>query len=98
MKLVACSATSYDIPYRCFLPREVEVLLVAGRCLSTSHEAHASTRVMGTCMDVGHAVGTAAMAAQEGVTPRALDIQKLQWKPLSQGAYFGALLRPALQA
>ena len=35
---------SYDILFRCFLPRAIENLLVAGRCLSASHEAHASAR------------------------------------------------------
>ena len=82
---------SYDIPFRCFLPRGIENLLVAGRCLSASHEAHASARVMGTCMGMGHAVGTAAaMAAQAGRTPRELDVQKMQQELLRQGAYLGA--------
>jgi hypothetical protein len=82
---------SYDIPFRCFLPRGIERLLVVGRCLSASHEAHASARVMGTCMGMGHAAGTAAaMAVQNGVTPRSLDIQTLQRTLLSQGAYLGS--------
>ncbi len=81
---------SYDIPYRCFLPLGLENLLVAGRCLSASHEAHASARVMGTCMGMGHAVGTAAaMAAQADMTPRELDVEKLQQELLDQGAYLG---------
>ena len=82
---------SYDIPFRCFLPRGIENLLVAGRCLSASHEAHASARVMGTCMGMGHAVGTAAaMAVQAHTTPRELEAEKLQQKLISQGAYLGA--------
>ncbi len=81
----------YDIPYRCFLPRGVENLLVAGRSLSATHEAHASARVMGTCMGMGHAVGAAAaMAVQGGMTPRQLDVQRLQQELLDQGAYLGA--------
>jgi hypothetical protein len=81
---------SYDIPYRCFLPLGLENLLVAGRSLSASHEAHASARVMGTCMGMGHAVGTAAaLAVQAGMTPRQLDVEKLQRELLHQGAFLG---------
>jgi hypothetical protein len=54
---------SYDIPYRCLLPRQVEGLLLAGRCISTTHEAMASTRTMVTGMMVGQAAGTAAAIA-----------------------------------
>lgn len=81
---------SFDIPYGCFVPLKVENLLVAGRCLSASHEAMAAARVMGTCMGMGHAVGTAAaLAIQEGATPRQLDVSKLQQVLLRQGAYLG---------
>ncbi|GLY88138.1 SDR family oxidoreductase [Actinoallomurus iriomotensis] len=38
---------TYGVPYRCLLPREVSGLLVAGRCLSVTHDAHASIRSMG---------------------------------------------------
>ena len=80
-----------DVKRCCFLPRGIENLLVAGRCLSASHEAHASARVMGTCMGMGHAVGTAAaMAVQAHTTPRELEAEKLQQALLSQGAYLGA--------
>jgi glycine/D-amino acid oxidase-like deaminating enzyme len=64
----------YEIPLRCLLPRGVEGLLVAGRCISGTHEAHASYRVMATCMAMGQAAGTAAaLAAGRGETPRLLD-------------------------
>ncbi len=65
---------TYAIPYRCLLPREVEGLLVAGRCLSASHDAHASVRSMGQCMAMGQAAGTAAALAAHGrEPPRAVD-------------------------
>ena len=51
---------TYGIPYRSLLPRGVEGLLVAGRCFSASHDAHASARSMATCMAMGQAAGTAA--------------------------------------
>lgn len=54
---------SYDIPYGSLIPRGLRNVLLAGRCLSASREAHGSARVMGTCMAMGQAVGTAAALA-----------------------------------
>lgn len=69
----------YDIPYRCFLPRGIENLYVAGRCISGTHRAHASYRVMSVCMAMGEAVGIAAsMCADTGCSPRKLDVAALQ--------------------
>lgn len=63
----------YEIPYRSLLPVGIAGLLVAGRCISGTHEAHASYRVTGTCMGLGQAAGlAAAMAAADGVTPGGL--------------------------
>ena len=65
---------SYDIPYRCLLPRKVEGLLTAGRCISGTHRAHASYRVMGIALALGQAAGVAAaLSVQKGVTPRQVD-------------------------
>jgi hypothetical protein len=64
----------YGIPYRILLPRNVEQVLVAGRCASCTHLALGSLRVMVQCMVMGEAAGTAAaLSLQAGVTPRALD-------------------------
>ena len=69
----------YEIPYRCLLPRQIEGLLVAGRCISGTHEAHGSYRVMATCMAMGQAAGTAAaLASRAGCTPRQIDVQQLR--------------------
>ncbi|MBV9440528.1 MAG: FAD-dependent oxidoreductase [Candidatus Eremiobacteraeota bacterium] len=66
--------TAYEIPYRCLVPRGVDDLLVAGRCISTTHEALASTRLTPTVMTLGQAAGTAAaLCVRSRVTPRALD-------------------------
>ena len=76
----------YDLPYRCFLPKGLEGLLVAGRCISGTHRAHASYRVMSICMAMGQAVGTAAaLAAARGCTPRALPVADLQAALAAQG-------------
>jgi hypothetical protein len=65
---------AYEIPYRCLVPLEVEDLVVAGRCISTTHEAHATTRLTPTVMTLGQAAGTAAAISLEGDTPfRRLD-------------------------
>ncbi len=69
----------YDLPYRCFTPRGVENLYTAGRCISGTHRAHASYRVMSICMAMGEAVGiAAALCARKGCTPRTLDVGELQ--------------------
>lgn len=78
---------SYDIPYRCLVPKEIDNLLVAGRCISTTPEAFASTRVAVTCMVTGQAAGTAAaLAVREGLAPRQIDVRKLQKLLVEQGA------------
>jgi FAD dependent oxidoreductase len=80
---------AYDIPYRCLLPKGVEGLLVAGRCLSASHDAHASVRSMGQCMAMGQAAGlAAAQAASKAVLPREINMKRLQADLL----YLGAIL------
>lgn len=69
----------YDLPYGCFVPKKVEGLYVAGRCISGTHRAHASYRVMSICMAMGEAVGVAAaLCAKDGCTPRQLDVPTLQ--------------------
>jgi hypothetical protein len=79
--------TAYDIPYRCLLPKGVEGLLVAGRCLSASHDAHASVRSMGQCMAMGQAAGlAAAQAVSKAVLPREINVKQLQSDLLHLGA------------
>lgn len=70
----------YDIPYRSLIPLKIDNLLVVGRCISGTHLAHSSYRVMNIAMAIGQAGGAAAVAAcKAGVSPRALpyaDVQK----------------------
>lgn len=69
----------YDIPYRCFVPVGVDNLYTAGRCISGTHRAHASYRVMNICMAMGEAIGIAAsICAQNGIKPRDLDYRMVQ--------------------
>ncbi len=77
----------YGIPYGCLLPVGIDGLLVAGRCFSATHDAHASARSMATCMAMGQAAGTAAaMASASGTTPRALDPARVRERLLADGA------------
>jgi hypothetical protein len=70
---------SYEIPYRCLVPETVDALLVAGRCISTTHEAHASTRLTPTVMTLGQAAGTAAaMCVERAIRPRDVPADDLR--------------------
>ena len=77
---------SYEIPYRCLVPKNVDRLLVAGRCISTTHEALASTRLTPTVMTLGQAAGTAAaLAFRTGGDVRAVDTGLLRGELLDDG-------------
>lgn len=70
---------SYEIPYRCMVPVNREHLLVAGRCISTTHEALASTRLTPTVMTLGQAAGTAAaLARRRRVNVADVDVAELR--------------------
>ena len=63
----------FEIPLRACYSENIENLLVASRCMSASHVAHGSTRLIATLAMVGHGVGTAAhLCAAEKITPREL--------------------------
>lgn len=58
----------YTIPYRSFLPRGINNLLLNGRCISGTHIAHGSYRVMPICFAMGEGVGcAAAFTVRDGV-------------------------------
>jgi len=68
-----------EIPHRALLPLGLTNVQAAGRCISTTHEALGSTRVMGTCMSMGEAVGVAAaQAARRGLSIRELPMAELR--------------------
>jgi hypothetical protein len=80
----------YQIPYRCLYSRNITNLFLAGRIISASHVAFASSRVMATCAHIGQAVGmAAALCRRERVAPRALGepgrIEELQRALLRTG-------------
>ena len=78
---------AYDIPLRCLLPQNVERMLVAGRCISGTHEAHSSYRVMPVSMATGQAAGVcAALAVRSGKFPRSVPVADVQGELVRQGA------------
>jgi FAD dependent oxidoreductase len=77
---------SYQIPYRTLLPINREQLLVAGRCISTTHEALASTRLTPTVMTLGQAAGTAAaLACARHVRVGDIDTRELRKQLVADG-------------
>lgn len=80
----------YTIPYRSLIPKDAENLLVAGRCISTTHEAQASIRIMPIVCTLGEAAGTAAaLAVKAGCPVGKVDIPALQEALTNAGAFIG---------
>jgi hypothetical protein len=81
---------AYDIPYRVLLPKGLENVAVAGRCLSATHEAHASCRSIAQCLAMGQAAGTAAgLAAADAGGYRDIPVRRLQDSLIDAGAILG---------
>ena len=77
----------YGIPYGCLVTEKVDNLFVAGKTISATREAMASSRVMAQCMAEGHAVGiAAAMCAKSGERAKDVDVHTLRQKLSEQGA------------
>lgn len=73
----------YPVPYRCFYSRNIENLFMAGRCISVTHEALGTTRVMRTCGMMGEVVGKAAtVCAARDCTPR--EVYEQHWEEMDQ--------------
>lgn len=87
---VAIQSDYYGVPYRCLLPRGVEQLLVAGRCVSADSTAAGAIRVIPPCMGMGEAAGVAAaLAVKAGCTARGLDTGLLRRRLRERGVYLG---------
>jgi hypothetical protein len=100
----AAAKSVYGIPWESLLPQGIDGLIAAGRCISATHEAAGSFRVMPTCMTLGEAAGTAAaMAEQLGVLPADLSGESIRaamderlvamgWSGLNESFSFSAPL------
>lgn len=77
----------FDVPYRCLVPRQVDGLILAGRCISAEQVPFQSARSMAPLMAISQASGTAAaLCLADGVQPRNLDVPRLQRILVEQGA------------
>jgi len=79
---------SYGIPYRTLIPKELDNLLVAGRCISSDRYIQSSVRVMAGCFITGQAAGiAAAMAAHGSTDTRGISVKELQKRLKNTGAF-----------
>ena len=70
---------TFEIPYRTMVPKHVDNLLVAGRCLSADHVAESGVRAISLCMMTGEAAGAAAaLAVRGGQRPADISVPELQ--------------------
>jgi len=78
----------FSVPLGCLLPKGLDGILVTGRCISTTHEADGWTRNQPVMMQIGEGTGTvAAVAALDGVAPRAVDMARVQGSLRQHGAH-----------
>lgn len=78
----------YAIPYRCLITKKVPNLGTAGRSISADHVATSSTRIQGTCMLTGQAIGTAAaLAVCQGKTLTEVPAEELRAKLKKDGMF-----------
>jgi len=79
---------SYDIPFCSLIPQNIQNLLVAGRCFSSTREANGSARVMGPCLSMGQAAGTAAalMVNNSSENVRDVSVEQLRATLKQHGA------------
>lgn len=89
-KYMPIKADMYGVPYRCLVPKNIDNLLVAGRCISAASPAAGAIRVMPPAMAMGHAAGVAAaLCLKNGAAPRNLDYADLRKVLLEQKAFLG---------
>lgn len=80
---------SYQVPYRSLVPRDLDGLLTAGRCISTDHWTMQALRLIPPAMVVGQGAGTAAaMAVQQHLLSRDIDASALHDRLVDQGVLF----------
>lgn len=81
VRIPVADGGSYDIPYGSLIPKALSNVLVAGRAFSSERGANGSARVMGGCMAMGQAAGTAlALSCKESPPSNVRDISLIQLK------------------
>lgn len=76
----------YQVPYRSLVPRELDNVLVAGRCIGANHDSAGAIRVMINAMQFGQAAGTAAALVPTGGTTRDVAVDRLHDRLIAGGA------------
>jgi len=79
--------TSLGVPYRCLIPKGLNNVLVAGRCISTDRRVNGTVRIMACCLNTGEAAGIAAAMAASSADVRAVSPSKLRAALKAYGAY-----------
>ncbi|MFA7076031.1 MAG: FAD-dependent oxidoreductase [Candidatus Izemoplasmatales bacterium] len=80
---------AYEIPLRSLIVKNVENLIVSGRCISATHEASASLRVTPTVMAIGESAGVlAALSVKNSVSPRKISYVDVQKQLARQGQIY----------
>lgn len=80
----------YHFPLRALIVRGLSNLFAVGRCASTTHLAHASTRVMGSCFTQGEAAGVAAaLAVRRGGKVRSVPVGEVRSALIGLRAFLG---------
>lgn len=93
------TANSYEIPFGSLVPVKMTNMLIAGRCLSATHEAHAAVRVMPAAFAMGQAAGTAAaLAVEHRMPPGDVPVPLLQRALVAGGANLGPEIAGAVGA
>jgi FAD dependent oxidoreductase len=76
----------YTIPFGCFIPENIDGLMLAGRNISGTHKAHSSYRVMPICVNMGQGVAAAAaVCLKHNIEPREVDVKEVQKILIDQG-------------
>ena len=87
VKVINLDEDYYEIPFETLIPKNINNLLVAGRCISAEHEALASCRVVAQCFEEGAAAGLAALQIiKDNKTTRTLLVEKLRKKMIEKGS------------
>jgi len=87
-KLYDPPSLDYDIPFRCLVPKDVDGLLVAGRCISSDYLADNSLRLIVPCFATGQAAGVAAaLAVRQSIQPRHIAVAAVRKSLIQQGVY-----------
>lgn len=85
------AGSAVGIPYRALVVRDAHNVLVAGRCFSATHDAHASVRSMAQCMAMGQAAGTAAALATADATAEA-SVRTIQTETIQRRLHDGGAI------